>query len=70
MLPARAAAMETGRGTNISAIRRLAILFVVSDFVEVVLVQLSYETGEVTVFEMLGQDSLGELLVLFTQRPN
>lgn len=62
--------METGRGTNISAIRRLAILFVVSDFVEVVLVQLSYETGEVTVFEMLGQDSLGELLVLFTQRPN
>jgi hypothetical protein len=36
----------------------------VSDFVEVVLVQLSYKTGEVTVFEMLGQDSLGELLVL------
>lgn len=37
------------------SIRRLAIIFVIlPHFVEVVLVQLSNETGKVAMFEMLG----------------
>lgn len=31
---------------------------------KVILVELAYETGKVAVFEMLGKDGLGELLVL------
>ncbi len=34
------------------------------DLVEVILVQLADETGEVAVFEMLGQDGFGESLIL------
>lgn len=33
-------------------------------FVKVVLVELSNETGKVAVFEVLGQDVLGKLLIL------
>ena len=47
------------------AIRRsAALLIVVSHFVEVVLVQLAHETGEVAVLEVLRQNVLGEFLVL------
>lgn len=47
------------------SIRRLAIVLVVlSDFVEVVLVQLSNETGKVAMFEMLGQNGFREPFVL------
>lgn len=35
-----------------------------SDFVKVVLVQLSHETGKVAVFKVLREDMLGEFLVL------
>lgn len=48
-------------------VRRFAIFFVVPDFVEIIFVQLSHKTGEVTVFEMLRQDSLGKLLVLYAE---
>jgi hypothetical protein len=34
------------------------------DLVKVVLVQLAHKTGKVAVFEVLGQDVFGELLVL------
>jgi hypothetical protein len=44
---------------------RLAILFVVvSNFVEVVLVQLTNEAGKVAVLEMFGQNVFCEFLVL------
>ena len=46
-------------------IRRLPILFVVmTDFVEIVFVQLADETSKVAVFEMLGKYVFCELLVL------
>lgn len=49
----------------ILSVRRLAVLLVIlTDFVEIVFVQLAHETGEIAVFEMLGQDGLGELLAL------
>ena len=47
------------------AVRRsTAFLVVVSHFVEVVLVQLADETGEVAVLEVFRQDVFGEFLVL------
>jgi hypothetical protein len=50
---------------HILSIRRLAILLIIlSYFVEVVLVQLSHETGKVAVFEMLRQYRLGKFLAL------
>ena len=53
------------------AVRRCAaLLVVVSHFVEVVLVQLAHETGEVAVLEVLRQDVLGEFLVLRTSSAN
>ena len=56
--------MET-RATYTSAIGRHAALFIiVPDFVEVVFVELTHETGKVAVLEVLGQDVLCELLVL------
>ena len=43
----------------------LSILFVVlSHFVKIILVELSHKTGEIAVFEMFGQDSLGKFLAL------
>lgn len=54
-----------GNGTNIGAIRRRGmVLIVLSDFVEVVLVQLPDKTRKVAMLEMLRKDGLGELLVL------
>lgn len=47
---------------------RIAVVVVVPHFVEVVFIQLSYETGEVAVLEVFRQYGLGELLVLETQR--
>jgi hypothetical protein len=41
-----------------------ALVGVVADFVEVILVQLADEAGEVAVLEVLGEDVLGELFVL------
>jgi hypothetical protein len=35
------------------------------DFMEVIFVQLTNKAGEITVFEVFGEDGLGELLVLF-----
>ena len=35
-----------------------------SDLVEVILVQLPDEAGEVAMFEVLGEDGFGELLIL------
>lgn len=35
-----------------------------SDFVEIVFVELTHETGEVAVFEVLGQDMLREFFIL------
>jgi hypothetical protein len=50
---------------HILSIRRLAILLIIlSYFVEVVLVQLSHETGKVAVFEMLWQYRLGKFFAL------
>lgn len=43
------------KGTYSSTVWRLSILFIiVPHFVEVVLVQLSYETREITVLEVFG----------------
>jgi hypothetical protein len=42
----------------------------VSHFVEVVLVELAHETGEVAVLEVLRQDVLGEFLVLRASSAN
>lgn len=42
------------------------ILVVLSDFVEVIFVQLPDETGEVAMLEMLGKDRFREFLVLRT----
>jgi hypothetical protein len=48
-------------------VRRLPVFFiVVSDFVEIVLVQLPDETRKVAVFEVLGQYMFGKLLVLLS----
>lgn len=47
--------------------RNTAIFIVVSDFVEIVFVELAYKTGEVAVLEMFGQDVFCEFFVL--QRP-
>jgi hypothetical protein len=48
-----------------SSVRRHAALFiVVPDFVEIVFVELTHETGKVAVLEVLGQDMLCEFLVL------
>jgi hypothetical protein len=53
------------RATYTSAIGRHAALFiVVPDFVKVIFVQLTHETGKVAVLEVLGQDVLCKLLVL------
>jgi len=47
---------------------RLPIVFVVvPHFVEIILVQLSDETGKVAVLEVLGEYVLSELLILFPQ---
>lgn len=40
------------------------LLVVLSNFVEIVLVQLSDETGEIAVLEMPGQDGFGEFFAL------
>ena len=37
-----------------------------SNFVEVILVQLSHKTGKVTVFKVLWKNGFGKSLVLFT----
>jgi hypothetical protein len=51
--------------TDVRSVRRRRIVFVVlSDLVEVILVQLTDETCKVAVLEVLGQNGLGELLVL------
>ena len=49
----------------IRAIRRLsAFLIILTDFVEVVFIQLSNETRKIAVFEMFREDEFGELLAL------
>ena len=51
--------------TYADAVGRVTAFFVVVPyFVEVVLVELSDEASEVAVFEVLGQDGFGKLLVL------
>ena len=40
------------------------LFIVVSHLVEVVLVELAHEAGEVAMFEMFGEDRLGESFVL------
>jgi len=51
--------------TDIRSVRRRRIVFVVlSDLMEVILVQLTDETCKVAVLEVFGQNGLGELLVL------
>src|SRR5690242_7347668 len=53
------------RITNARAVLRLTILLVVvSHFVEIVLVELANETGEVAVLEVLRQDVFCEFFVL------
>lgn len=47
-------------------IRRLAILFVLSDFVEVILVELANKAGKVAVLEVLRQYCFCKLLILLT----
>ena len=52
-------------GTYSGTIRRgSTLLVVVSDFMEVVLVQLAHKAGEVAVLEMFGEYGFGESLVL------
>ena len=51
--------------TYAGAVWRLAVfLVIVADFVKIILVELANETGEVAVFEMFGQNVLGEFFVL------
>jgi len=50
--------------TYIPTVWRLAAFLIVPHFVKVVLVQLSDETGEIAVFEVLGEDILCEFFVL------
>lgn len=44
--------------------RLAAFLVVVPNFVKIILVQLTHETGKVAVLEMLGQDGFGKAFVL------
>ena len=50
--------------------RSAALLIIVSHFVEVVLVQLAHEAGEVAVLEVLRQDVFREFLVLRASSAN
>lgn len=59
----RGSAMARG-ATNIASIWRLATLLVMSDFVEVIFVQLADKRGEVGMLEVFREDGLGELLIL------
>jgi hypothetical protein len=68
-MPDRKLALDTLDGdrmrTNIRAIWRWSIVFVVlSDLVEVILVQLSDEASKIAMLEVFGEDQLGEFLVL------
>ena len=40
------------------------LFIIVSHLVEIVLVELAHEAGEIAVFEMFGQDGLGESFIL------
>lgn len=52
MLDSTAADRGKGR-TNVSTIRSLSALLIMSNFVKVVFVELPHKAGEITVFEML-----------------
>lgn len=53
------------KATNIGPVRRLPRFFIVlAHFVKVVFVELAYETGEVAVFEVFGEDGFGEFFAL------
>ena len=53
------------RYTHACSVRRLSILFiVVSDFVEVVLVELANEAGKIAMLEVFREDRFGEALIL------
>lgn len=55
------------QGPYLRAVRGGSIFLVLPDLVEVVLVQLAYKASKITVFEMFGQNGLGELLVLLSE---
>lgn len=57
---------ERKRGeSHIWAIRRLsAFLIILTDFMEIVFIQLSNETRKIAVFEVFREDEFGELLAL------
>jgi hypothetical protein len=68
-MPDRKLTLDTLDGdrmrTNIGAIWRWSIVFVIlSDLVEVILVQLSDEASKIAMLEVFGEDQLGEFLVL------
>ena len=51
--------------TDIGSVWRWGAVFVIlSDLMEVILIQLSDEASKIAVLEMLGQDVLGEFLIL------
>lgn len=50
--------------TYVFSVRRLAVLLIVSNFVEVVLVELPHKTSKVAVLEVLRQYRFREFLVL------
>ena len=61
----KAREVQRKRISYILPVWRLAIFFVIlTNFVEVVFVQLAHETGEVAMLEVFGEDRLGKFLAL------
>lgn len=56
--------VSQGDDTNLGTVRRLAILLILPDFVEIILVELPNKAGKVAVLEMFRQYGLREFLVL------
>ena len=55
----------SSKSTYTRAVWRMPILFIiVSHLVEVILVELAHEAGEIAMFEMFGKDRLGEAFIL------
>ena len=47
-----------------AVLARTSVLVALSHLVEIILVELADEAREIAVLEMLGEDGLGELLIL------
>ena len=51
--------------TYVSPIGGFSVFFTMSYFVKIILVQLSHKASKVAMLEVLGQDGLRKLLILF-----